>query len=397
MKELVQLAQKVTKAVSPIVPFPISFSDKNGYLIGTTDDKRIGTFHKEYKNVVNKGEFIVYEESEVSHMDNVLPGIAMPLVFERDIIGVIGVIGSPNEVRPYAELIKRYVELTWQESFQKEITDLENKIEESYLQYILLSDSKSKTKVNEYSQLLGLDTDKRMFCIVIDIHNFLLKEVGEHTRSITVNNLKSLIIKEIRMVYKKKEKIKVHFLNAEKIVIVVSVSSTEQYFSIMSQFKGNCQKILQRMSDLDLQHANIAAGGLSDSVYTLHSSYQEAVSLLEQNIISTEKEQILSLYDWEIVTSLIPTKIDANFMNRILFELTPLTEEKQFEELKTSFIAYCENNMNITKAAEALFVHRNTLIYRLNKIERISQMDIKNFQHCSVLYMSLTSHFSNNL
>src|SRR5699024_9123031 len=108
-------------------------SDKDGYLIGTTDDKRIGTFHKEYKNVVNKAEFIVYEESEVSHMDNVLPGIAMPLVFERDIIGVIGVIGSPNEVRPYAELIKRYVELTWKERFQKEITGLENKIEESYL------------------------------------------------------------------------------------------------------------------------------------------------------------------------------------------------------------------------------------------------------------------------
>src|SRR5699024_12096301 len=72
MKELVQLAQNVTKAVSPIVPFPISFSDKDGYLVGTTDDKRIGTFHKEYKNVDNKGEFIVYEESEVSHMDNVL-------------------------------------------------------------------------------------------------------------------------------------------------------------------------------------------------------------------------------------------------------------------------------------------------------------------------------------
>src|SRR5699024_11686685 len=117
--------------------------------------------------------------------------------------------------------------------------------------------------------------------------------------------------------------------------------------------------------------------GLSDSVHTLNSSYQEAVSLLEQNIISTEEEQILSLYDWEIVTSLIPAKIVANFMNRILFELTPLTEEKQFEELKTSFIAYCENNMNITKATEALFVHRIMLIYRLNKIERIYQIDMK--------------------
>src|SRR5699024_12506056 len=113
MKELVQLAQKVTKAVSPIVPFPISFSDKDGYLIGTTDDKRIGTFHKEYKNVVNKGELIVYEESEVSHMDNVLPDIAMPLVFERDIIGVIGVIGSPMQVWPTVELINLYVQHAW--------------------------------------------------------------------------------------------------------------------------------------------------------------------------------------------------------------------------------------------------------------------------------------------
>src|SRR5699024_9984663 len=108
------------------------------------------------------------------------------------------------------------------------------------------------------------DTDKQMFCIVIDIHNFLLKEVGEHTRSITVNNLKSLIIKEIRMVYKKREKIKVHFLNAEKIVIVVTVSSTEQYFSLMSQFKGNCKTLLKRMSDLELPHVTIPERGTAD-------------------------------------------------------------------------------------------------------------------------------------
>src|SRR5699024_7392552 len=119
-----------------------------------------------------------------------------------------------------------YVELTWQESFQKEITDLENKIEESYLQYILLSKSKSETKTNEYSQLLGLDTDTQMYCIVIDIHNLLLKEVGEHTISITVNNLQRLIIIAIRMGYKKRENIQVHVLNTEKLVIVVTVSST---------------------------------------------------------------------------------------------------------------------------------------------------------------------------
>src|SRR5690625_2933265 len=184
-----------------------------------------------------------------------------------------------------------------------------------------------------------------MFCIVIDIHSFLLKEVGKHAHSLTMNNLKTLIIEEIRAVYKQKEIMKVHFLNAEKIVIVISVSSIEKYFSMMSQFKDYGENIIQRLSKLDLNQVRIAAGGLADSVFVLHSSYQDAAFLLEQDLIQGSKRQILSLYDWEIVTSLMPAKIDRSFMNRILFELTPLIAEKQFDELKTSFIAYCENNM----------------------------------------------------
>lgn len=393
MRELVQLAQNVTKAVSSLVPFSISLSDENGYLVGATDPERVGTFHPLSKKVVNRGEFVSYDEAEVIDMENVLPGIAMPLVFEQETIGVIGVIGSPKEVRPYAELIKRYVELIWQENFRKEIEDLENKIEETYLQYILLSDPKSESRIAEYSQLLGLDTNKQMYCIIIDIHNFLLKEVGEHAHSLTVNNLKHSILQEIRTVYKQKDIMKVHFLNAEKIVIVVSVSSVEDYFSMMSKFKEYGENIIERLAKLDLNQVYIAAGGLTDSIFTLHTSYSEAAFLLEQDVLQKSKQQVLSLYDWEIVTALIPAKVDRSFMNRILFELTPLITEKQFHELKTSFIAYCENNMNVTKAAEALYIHRNTLIYRLDKLERISKMNIKNFQHCSVLYMSLSSNY----
>lgn len=393
MNELVQIAQNVTKAVSSIVPFSISLSDEHGYLVGATDPERVGSFHPDSKKVINSGEYLSYEESEVVHMDNVLPGIAMPLVFERKTIGVIGVIGSPDEVRPYAELIKRYVELMWQESFHKQIEDLEGKIEETYLQYILLSESKSEAKISEYSSLLGLNANKQTFCIVIDIYDFLLKEMDEYVYSLTVNHLKQLILQEIIEVFHQPEIKKIRFLNTERIVLIVSVKSEAEYFSIMSQFKRNSEKVLHRLEPLDMKQVRIAAGSLSDSVYRLYESYQEAIFLLEYDTTEGVLEPILSLHDWEIVTAIMPAKIEDKFLERISFELSNLMKEKQYDELKASFNAYCENNMNVTKAAEALFIHRNTLIYRLNKIEKLSSVDMKSFQQCSVLYMALTRNF----
>ncbi|HBZ11512.1 MAG TPA: PucR family transcriptional regulator [Bacillus bacterium] len=45
--------------------------------------------------------------------------------------------------------------------------------------------------------------------------------------------------------------------------------------------------------------------------------------------------------------------------------------------------------MNISRAARNLYVHRNTLIYRLNKISELFHMDTQSFEQCIVLYVAL--------
>src|SRR5690606_25319924 len=107
-------AQKVVNAASDILPFPISLSDEEGNIIGSTIPERIGTIHSPSKEVIKKNRPIVFEEERVKDMDNVLPGIAVPLNFNHKIIGVLGIIGPPDQVKPYAQLIKRYVEMQWQ-------------------------------------------------------------------------------------------------------------------------------------------------------------------------------------------------------------------------------------------------------------------------------------------
>lgn len=388
MKELVQIAQNVVKAVSKDLPFAISLSDENGYIVGATDPKRIGTFHPVSKKVVESNSFLPFSESDVVNFENVLPGIAVPLNFHKKTIGVLGIIGPPEKVKPHAEFTKRYVELMWRETFYKQIESLESKMKETYLQYILLNDVKSDSRLIQCCEALNLNVEAKSFCIIIELGNYLLEKFDDTEYSITVNNLRMLILRDIENTYRNKNTSIISFINTEKIIILQSVLSVNEYFEFMNHFKSKSENLIKRFAKRGINNMSISAGKLSSSLKTIHESYQEANYLI-QNSENLKKQPVLSYYDWDVLTDLLPIKIDKSFKENITFRLEQLISETNFIELKNSFIAFCENGMNISEAAKSLFIHRNTLIYRLKKIEETLLIQTRNFQHCMLLYLVL--------
>ena len=127
-----QFAQKVVIAVSEISPFPISLSNEKGIIIGANDPARIGTYHKPSIEVLAQNDMVLFTEEKIKSMENVLPGVAVPLTLRinRDIktIGVLGIIGKPEKVKPYAKLIKKYVEMMWQDILLNDIITIEEKM-----------------------------------------------------------------------------------------------------------------------------------------------------------------------------------------------------------------------------------------------------------------------------
>ncbi len=63
-------------------------------------------------------------------------------------------------------------------------------------------------------------------------------------------------------------------------------------------------------------------------------------------------------------------------------------------ELSESLNAFFENNLNISETSRNTFVHRNTLVYRLDKIEKLTGFDARKFEDavCIRMFMWLKKH-----
>lgn len=384
-----QIAQKVVKAVSDTLPFSISLSDEEGYIVGATDPNRIGTFHTPSKEVLMKQVYVTYEEEDVKGLDNILPGIAAPLNFMDQTIGVLGIIGPPDEVRPHAELIKKYVEIMWQETFYQQLESLESKTVETFVQSILLNGSLNLERFKQYCRLLKLDYKSKCYCIIIDIGDSLLDNMESKKNSYTLNNLREKLINCVNKVFEVNDNSISAFLNTEKIVVLKAVSSESEYFDMMKKFQNRGKQLKSMFNLYYILNVTIASGNICSSFKEINHSYHEAELLVEFGKKRNNLLNIYSYYDWQVLGELLPSKLKSSFASTIQLRLKKLVKSDDFEELKLDFITYCDNNMNISEAAKKLFIHRNTLIYRLKKIETLTSLDTRSFQHCTLLYIAL--------
>ena len=109
---------------------------------------------------------------------------------------------------------------------------------------------------------------------------------------------------------------------------------------------------------------------------------------------SNVANRFIEINDLAIYKTISLVSSDKHFSN-----LTNLSEIKNMDEnLLHTGINFIENDLNISKTSSSLFLHRNTLIYRLEKIKEILGLDLKSFKDALVFYLSIKSYlYSKNI
>lgn len=192
------------------------------------------------------------------------------------------------------------------------------------------------------------------------------------------------IYEVIRNMFPDKEKDFIINMDANNIVLIKElpeiVSSAE--LEVMAQ------KILNTINSETMLKATIGLGTVAANIDELNNAYREAQIALEVGKVFEEEKNVLN-YDSLGIGRLIyqlPIKLCELFLKEVfkkgsigsLDDETILTINKFFE-----------NDLNVSETSRQLFVHRNTLVYRLEKIMKLTGLDLRKFDQAIVFKVAM--------
>ncbi len=135
-------------------------------------------------------------------------------------------------------------------------------------------------------------------------------------------------------------------------------------------------------------HAAIGIGTTVDNLKDLARSFKEAQASLEVGKVFDIEKTIIS-YDNLGIARLIyqlPTTLCETYLKEV-FKLGSI--ESLDQETLFTIQRFFENNLNVSETSRKLFVHRNTLVYRLEKIKKITGLDLREFDHAIIFKIAL--------
>ena len=135
-------------------------------------------------------------------------------------------------------------------------------------------------------------------------------------------------------------------------------------------------------------HAVIGIGSAVEGLKDIARSFKEAQIALEVGKVFDNEKTIVRYENLGIARLIyqLPTTLCETFLHEVFKRgsIESLDQETLFTIQK-----FFENNLNVSETSRKLFVHRNTLVYRLEKIKKITGLDLREFDHAIVFKIAL--------
>ena len=175
------------------------------------------------------------------------------------------------------------------------------------------------------------------------------------------------------------------------------LSINEMDIAVVKQISGSTtsedlEKIAASMEDTLKNELRIKTvigiGTIADHLRELADSYKEAQTAIDVGKVFDTEKSIMHYENLGIGRLIyqLPTTLCEIFLSEVFKKssIDSLDQETLFTINK-----FFENNLNVSETSRKLFVHRNTLVYRLEKIKKLTGLDLRQFDHAIVFKVAL--------
>lgn len=354
------LAQDIVNAVKEVVDKDINCIDKNGIIIGSTDKKRLNTFHEAgYKAIKTLTNVIVEDNSEYEGSKS---GINYPIKINNEAMGAIGITGEPNEISKYGFLVTKITEVFIKEQQLNYKFEADKQRINYVVKSLIYNDIEDKMEIENILQDFNISVNQRFAVVIMQIN----KNYKGGNIEVIENDI-TKVFNSIGNIFK-------IYIYPNEFIALINEERYEKlkviYIDTLKKYKGSLSGGVGRLKNL----------------YSTYKSYQEARIALKY---SSKHNKVLTYID-DLDLELILENIDDEIKKQYMEKTLGMLDCEDINLLET----YYKNNMSLKQTSDELYIHKNTLQYRLERIYNKCNLNPRNFNDSVILYLAINIKLS---
>ncbi|WP_147195383.1 CdaR family transcriptional regulator [Pantoea sp. MBD-2R] len=371
-----RLAQEIVARTMQIIDSNVNVMDARGRIIGSGDRERIGELHEGALLALSQARVVDIDEAVAKHLHGVRPGVNLPMRIDGEIVGVIGLTGEPESLRHYGELVCMTAEMMLEQARLLHMLAQDSRLREELVLNLIRSDTLSPALI-EWAQRLRIDLNQPRVVAVVEVDS---GQLGVDSAMSELQQLQTLLTTPER----------------DNLIAIVSLTEMvvlKPAFNAHGRFDAEDHRkrvaLLQsRMKESGHLRMRIALGNFFTGPGSIARSYRTAHTTM---LVGKQRMPEQRSYFYQDLV--LPVLLDslrggwqANELSRPLAKLKTMDNNGL---LRRTLIAWFSNNVQPSATAKALYIHRNTLEYRLNRISELTGLNLSNFDDRLLLYVAL--------
>ncbi|HWT27186.1 MAG TPA: sugar diacid recognition domain-containing protein [Mobilitalea sp.] len=373
MRLSTQIATNIVREVNSVIPNKINIMNEKGIIIASSNPTRIGTFHEGAFRIIENqiDEITVRFDGE---FDGALRGINYPLKLQGYIVGVLGITGESKEIAENALIIKRMTELLLENTYSVEQKQIQENVCNRYLAEWLSGEAKNiTTEFIKHGQVLGFDITIPRRILVCSLY---CTDSGSDLQTMQViEQAEKYLKKRVTTI----DPLNLYYKSGATLVCAVAAIADESVKTLAVDLK-------KQVEDIFPLKLAIGIDSKADSYAFIQTALIRAQKA-NKACMRTHKRDI-RFYDdlnMEVFSDEISELIKLEFVHRIFKGFTD-------EEIRSTMVlleVYYDSEGSINKAAEHLFIHKNTLQFKLRNIAERTGYDPRSIRHSSLFYIAI--------
>lgn len=378
---------KILHTLSEITGKPTAFIDtyfEKIYYSSTNNEIQEQLKESNVKEILNY-KMLSYDRYEIANNVDSFGYIIMPRNYDNKIEDEIYINKSKTALE-YASIV---IILRMQMRISTRLTN--EQYLSSFVEDLLLNNIKTEEEVHSRARLYGWDFSHGGRVVVVDINN--IKMYYRNSLASSVNDklekYKEFIFEESKKRMKKDFHEVRYYKLSDLIVFIISDKKDEKQFNKV--LEPGFEKIKKELYGKVPFTLTIGVGDYYNNIMEVYKSYNEARTSINVGYQTRQFDAILyfsKLESYKLLYPLISTK-EAEKLYAKYIEPLKYYDRKHATELLNTLEIAIECGWNIKDTSEKLFVHYNTIKYRMQRIKELLDIDLKNHDTQLIIELSM--------